>query len=32
MIKRITADHAKLKRAYEPAAANDRARILIDRL
>ena len=32
MIKRITADHVKLKRAYEPAAANDGTRILIDRL
>jgi uncharacterized protein YeaO (DUF488 family) len=32
MTKRITADHVKLKRAYEPAAANDGLRILIDRL
>jgi uncharacterized protein YeaO (DUF488 family) len=32
MTKRIAADHVKLKRAYEPAAANDGARILIDRL
>ena len=32
MTTRITADHVKLKRAYEPAAANDGARILIDRL
>ena len=32
MTKRITADHVKLKRAYEPAAANDGTRILIDRL
>ena len=32
MAKRITADHVKLKRAYEPAAANDGTRILIDRL
>ena len=32
MIKRITADHVKLKRAYEPAAANDGTRIPIDRL
>ena len=32
MTTRITADHVKLKRAYEPAAANDGTRILIDRL
>ncbi len=32
MTKRIAADHVKLKRAYEPAAANDGTRILIDRL
>jgi uncharacterized protein YeaO (DUF488 family) len=32
MTKRITAGHIKLKRAYEPAAADDGARILIDRL
>src|SRR5579864_4473990 len=32
MTKRITADHVKLKRAYEPATANDGTRILIDRL
>src|SRR5579883_1039858 len=32
MTKRITADHVKLKRAYEPAAASDGTRILIDRL
>jgi uncharacterized protein YeaO (DUF488 family) len=32
MTKRIMADHAKLKRAYEPATANDGTRILIDRL
>ena len=32
MTKRITADHVKLKRAYEPAAADDGTRILIDRL
>ena len=32
MTNRITADHVKLKRAYEPAAANDGTRILIDRL
>jgi len=32
MIKRITADHVKLKRAYEPASADDGTRILIDRL
>jgi transketolase len=30
MTKRITADHVKLKRAYEPATANDGTRILID--
>ena len=32
MTKRITADHVKLKRAYEPAVADDGTRILIDRL
>ena len=32
MTKRITADHVKLKRAYEPATASDGTRILIDRL
>ena len=32
MTKRITANHVKLKRAYEPAAPDDGARILIDRL
>lgn len=32
MSMRITADHVKLKRAYEPAAAHDGTRILIDRL
>jgi uncharacterized protein YeaO (DUF488 family) len=32
MIKRIAADHVKLKRAYEPASADDGIRILIDRL
>jgi uncharacterized protein YeaO (DUF488 family) len=32
MFNRITADHVKLKRAYEPAATNDGTRILIDRL
>ena len=32
MTKRITADHVKLKRAYEPAAADDGTRILIDLL
>ena len=32
MTKRIMADHVKLKRAYEPAAANDGTRGLIDRL
>jgi uncharacterized protein YeaO (DUF488 family) len=32
MTKRITADNVKLKRAYEPSAADDGARILIDRL
>ena len=30
MTKRITADHVKLKRVYEPATANDVTRILID--
>jgi uncharacterized protein YeaO (DUF488 family) len=32
MSKGITADNVKLKRAYEPSAADDGARILIDRL
>lgn len=32
MSKRLTADHVKLKRAYQPAAAGDGTRILIDRL
>jgi uncharacterized protein YeaO (DUF488 family) len=32
MRKRITADSVKLKRAYEPSAADDGTRILIDRL
>ena len=32
MSKRITADNVKLKRAYEPSAADDGTRILIDRL
>jgi uncharacterized protein YeaO (DUF488 family) len=32
MMKRIAADHVKLKRAYEPASADDGTRILIDRL
>lgn len=32
MGKRITADNVKLKRAYEPSAADDGTRILIDRL
>ncbi len=32
MSKRIAADHVKFKRAYEPSAADDGARILIDRL
>jgi uncharacterized protein YeaO (DUF488 family) len=32
MTKRLTADRVKLKRAYEPAAANDGTRILVDRL
>jgi uncharacterized protein YeaO (DUF488 family) len=32
MGKRIKADSVKLKRAYEPSAANDGTRILIDRL
>ena len=32
MAKRITADHVRLKRAYEPASAADGTRILIDRL
>lgn len=30
--KNIAADHVKLKRAYEPPAVDDGARILIDRL
>jgi uncharacterized protein YeaO (DUF488 family) len=32
MAKRITADQVKLKRAYEPVAADDGIRVLIDRL
>ena len=32
MSERIMADNVKLKRAYEPAAADDGTRILIDRL
>ena len=32
MTKRISADHVKLKRAYEAATADDGTRILIDRL
>lgn len=32
MTKRMPADHVKLKRAYEPAAADDGTRVLIDRL
>jgi hypothetical protein len=32
MTKRITANHIKLKRAYEPATADDGTRVLIDRL
>jgi uncharacterized protein YeaO (DUF488 family) len=32
MAKRITADQVKLKRAYEPVAADDGMRVLIDRL
>jgi uncharacterized protein YeaO (DUF488 family) len=32
MNNRITADHVKLKRAHEPASADDRTRILVDRL
>jgi uncharacterized protein YeaO (DUF488 family) len=32
MKNKIPADNVKLKRAYEPAAANDGMRILIDRL
>ena len=32
MSKRIAADHVRLKRAYEPPAADDGTRILIDRL
>src|SRR5665213_3620399 len=32
MTKRIAAEHIKLKRAYEAAAADDGTRILIDRL
>lgn len=32
MSKKIAANHIKLKRAYEPPAADDGTRILIDRL
>ena len=32
MSKRVTADHVKLKRAYEAATADDGIRVLIDRL
>jgi uncharacterized protein YeaO (DUF488 family) len=32
MSKRISADHVRLKRAYEPPAPDDGTRILIDRL
>jgi uncharacterized protein YeaO (DUF488 family) len=32
MTKRITADHIRLKRAYEPVAPDDGTRVLIDRL
>ena len=32
MTRRIAADRVKLKRAYEPVAADDGTRILIDRL
>src|SRR5690349_15269167 len=32
MSKRIAADDVKLKRAYEPPAADDGTRILVDRL
>jgi hypothetical protein len=32
MTKRITTDHVKLKRAYEPATVNDETRTLSDRL
>ncbi len=32
MSKRIAADNVKLKRAYEPPAADDGTRILVDRL
>ncbi len=32
MSKRIAADDVKLKRAYEPPAAHDGTRILVDRL
>jgi hypothetical protein len=32
MSKRISADHIRLKRAYEPPAPDDGTRILIDRL
>ena len=32
MTERITASHVKLKRAYEPATADDGTRVLIDRL
>jgi uncharacterized protein YeaO (DUF488 family) len=32
MSKKIAADHIRLKRAYEPPAAEDGTRILVDRL
>jgi hypothetical protein len=32
MSSRISADHIRLKRAYEPPASDDGVRILIDRL
>jgi len=32
MSNRVTADNVKLKRAYDPPAADDGARLLIDRL
>jgi uncharacterized protein YeaO (DUF488 family) len=32
MNKKISADHVRLKRAYEPPASDDGTRILIDRL
>jgi uncharacterized protein YeaO (DUF488 family) len=32
MSERISADHVRLKRAYEPPASDDGARILVDRL